>query len=271
MEQPVMIPHGSEQLIADFHAGGKTAVLLLPGWGGTRYGPQRILWQAAQALAARGFSTLRLDFRGRGDSTGDPVTTLDGMIADAVTAANWLRAREITRIHLVGLCSGGNVALGAAAQCRLTGDVVCWSLLPFMEHKEQATRQGTPRGALLRQFWRKLWRAETWRKLLRGEANVRGAVQTLAKDKEGDAEERRRKTSHRDILADLAHFRGRFHLIYGSADPEAAGSRAFFEDWRDRHHLAGNTHVIPGAPHNFYTAQWTGEVIEQTVAWLGTE
>ena len=271
MEQPIIIPHGAEELIADFHAGGTTAVILLAGWGGTRYGPQRILWQAARALAARGFSTLRLDFRGRGDSAGDPAATLDGMIADALAGANWLRARGITRIHLIGLCSGGNVALGAAAQGHLTGDVICWSLLPFMEHKEQATRQGTPRGVMVRQLWRKLWRADTWRKLLRGEANVRGAVQTLAKDKEGDADERQRKTSRRDILADLTHFRGHLHLLYGSADPEAAGSRAFFEAWRDQHHIAGATHVISGAPHNYYTAQWTRQVIEQTVAWLGTE
>ena len=268
-EQPVVIPRGDERLLADFSPGGAVAVILLPGWGGTRYGPQRILWQAARALAARGLATLRLDFSGRGDSTGNPDATLDGMIADVTAAARWLAGRGVTRIHLVGLCSGGNVALGAAALIPQVGDVVCWSLLPFMEHKAKAARQGTPRGALLRQFVKKLLRAETWKKLLRGEANVRGAVQTLAKDKEGDTAERERKTSARDILAELAVFHGRLHLIYGGADPEAAGSRAFFEDWRRRRNLPGDTRLIPGAPHNFYTAHWTREVIEQTAAWLG--
>jgi len=269
IETPVVIPHDGEFLVADVCAGGPEGVLLLPGWGGTRYGPQRILCQAAAALAARGLTTLRLDFRGRGDSTGDEAATLDGMVADAAAAAHWLVARHgVTRVHLVGLCSGGNVALGAAGLLPVVGHLVCWSLLPLMEHKAQAARQGTPRGRLLLQYLRKALRPETWRKLLRGEANVTGAMKTLAKDKEGDDAEKRRKTSARDILADLASFRGALHLLYGSADPEAAGSQAFFEAWRRQRGLAGETRVIPGAPHNFYTAHWTDAVIAQTADWL---
>ena len=268
-EIPIMIPHDGDRIIADLHAGGAEGVLLLPGWSGTRYGPQRIFWQAAAAFAERGFTTLRVDFRGRGDSSGDATVTLDGMIADAAAAAAWLRReRGVTRLHLIGLCSGGNVALGAAALISGVGDIVCWSLLPFMEHKAGAARQGTPRGALLRQLLRKAARAESWLKLLRGEANVRGAVGAVAKDKEGDAEERGRKTSQRDILADLAGFRGKLHLLFGSADPESPGARAFFEDWRRRHGIPGETRIIPGAPHNFYTARWTAEAIAQTVIWL---
>ena len=269
-ETPVIIPNSGEGLIADVHTAGREGVLLLPGWGGTRFGPQRILWQAAAGLAESGFTTLRIDFRGRGDSTGDPLSvTLDDMIADAVTAANWLRETHgIARLHLVGLCSGGNVALGAASQIPFAGDLVCWSLLPFMEHKTQAVKQGTPRTALLKQYLRKAFQPESWRKLLRGEANVKGAVQTLAKDKEGDEAEKRRKTSARDILADLAGYKGNLHLLFGSADPEAAGSQAFFEAWRAKRGIPGHTCIIPGAPHNFYTAQWTAEVVGQTVEWL---
>jgi len=270
-ETPLIIPCGEDRLVADLHKGGAEGVLLLPGWGGTRYGPQRILWQAAAALAERGFTTLRFDFRGRGDSTGDATAlSLDGMIADTVAAAQWLRDEHgVTKIHLVGLCSGGNVALGAASQIPRTGDLVCWSLLPLMEHKAQATRQGTPRGALLKGYIHKALRPETWAKLLRGEANVKGAMKTLAKDKEGDADEKRRKTSTRDILADLADFKGNLHLIFGSADPEAAGSQAFFEAWRAKQGISGHIRIISGAPHNYYTARWSAEVIEQTVEWLG--
>jgi len=269
-ETPHIITIGEERLVADLHAGGPEGVILLAGWGGTRYGPQRILWQAASALAKQGLTTLRFDFRGRGDSTGDATTlSLDGMIADTVAAATWLHNEHgVTKVNLVGLCSGGNVALGAASQIPWMGDLVCWSLLPLMEHKAQATRQGTPRAQLLQGYLRKALRPETWLKLLRGEANVKGAMQTLAKDKEGDADEKRRKTSARDILADLADFNGNLHLVFGSADPEAAGSQAFFEAWRQRQGIPGYTRIIPGAPHNYYTAKWTAEVIAQTVEWL---
>lgn len=270
MEQPVVIPVGTDSLVADIHLGGPEAVLILPGWGGTRYGPQRILLRTAAALAERGFTTLRLDYRGRGDSTGETTAaTLDAMIEDTVAAARWLdAAHQITHLHLVGLCSGGNVALGATPLLSQTDRIVCWSLLPFMEHKAAATRQGTPRGMLIRQLLRKALRPETWRKLWRGEANVRGAVNVLAKDKEGDTEERRRKTSQRDILGELRGFTGRLHLLYGSRDPEAEGSRTFFTRWCQQHRIPVETHVIEGAPHNFYTMQWTEAVITQTVDWL---
>lgn len=268
-ETPVIIPHDGERLAADVSVGGPEAVVLLPGWGGTRYGPQRILWSAAAALAARGFTTLRLDFRGRGDSTGDEAATLDGMIADVLAAARWLQSNHgVAKVHLVGLCSGGNVALGAAGLLPCVGDLVCWSLLPLMEHKAQVARQGTPRGQLILHYLRKLVQPESWRKLLRGEANLKGAMKTVAGDKEGDDAEKRRKTSARDILGDLNRFSGSLHLLYGSADPEAAGSQAFFEAWRRKRALPGHTRVIPGAPHNFYTAQWTAAVVAQTAEWL---
>jgi pimeloyl-ACP methyl ester carboxylesterase len=273
MEHPVVIPHGRETLAADYAAGGADAVIFLPGWSGTRYGPQRILLQTAHALAPAGFTTMRLDFRGRGDSTGAPgATTLDDMIADTLAAIDWLHGTQpVARIHLVGLCSGGNVALGVASLLPAVSHVVCWSLLPFMEHKAHAAQQGRDRRTILRQMVRKALQPETWRKLLRGEANVHGAVQVLAKDKEGDAGERQRKTSNRDILAALTTFPGHFHLLYGSRDPEAAGSQAFYEDWCRRHHIAHDVRIIPGAPHNFYTAYWTAEVVKQTVTWLTEE
>lgn len=269
-ERPLLIPCQGDQLAVDVHPGSSHGVIFLPGWSGTRYGPQRILLQAAEAAAARGCTTLRLDFRGRGDATGDPAATLDRMIEDTCTAAAWLRETQgVQTLSLVGLCSGGNVALGAASLLPDVAHVVCWSLLPFMEHKVQATKQGTPRWQLLRQMLGKALRPEAWRKLLRGEANVKGAVKTLAKDKEGDAEEKARKTSSRDILADLAgSFHGRLHLLYGSRDPESAGSQAFFTAWCHQHDIPCDVHTIPGAPHNFYTAAWTREVAARTAHWL---
>lgn len=269
-EQPVIIPRGDEYLVADICHGGPEAVILLSGWGGTRFGPQRILWQAAAAFAGRGYTTARFDFRGRGDSAGDSrLAELDGMIDDTVAVAEWLRTTHgVQRFSLVGLCAGANVALGVASLRADVEHIVCWSLLPFMEHKTQAARQGRPRGALLREMLHKICRLETWRKLLRGEANVRGAMQVLVKDKEGDAEEKRRKTSARNILADLEKYRGRLHLLYGTRDPEAAGSRAFFDAWCRKHRIPVDITTIPGAPHNFYTANWTNQVIMQTVDWI---
>lgn len=252
--------------------GSLRGAVLLQGWGGTRYGPQRILVEASRSLAACGISCVRIDFRGRGDSQGDPAaTTLDGMIEDALAAADWLKTEQgVQRFTFLGLCSGANVSLGAASlRLAETEAVVAWSLLPFMEHKQQVYgRKSKTKSALLRRYLRKMVTVEAWKKLLAGRANVSGAMQTLKQDKEGADEEKQRKTSQRDILADFQGFAGRCFLVYGTRDPEAADSAAFFQRWFADRHIEHEVRWITGAPHNFYTAEWTRQVIDVTVAWL---
>lgn len=263
-----------ENLAATVHLveGSAQGVVLLPGWAGTRYGPQRILVQAARALAASGRTSIRIDFRGRGDSTGDPAqVTLDGMVEDTVAAAAWLKAvHGVDRLTFLGLCAGANVAIGAASLLQNSADaVIAWSVLPFMEHKALAHgKQDKAKARLWKHYLRKVIDPQAWKKLVRGEANVRGALDTLQKDKEGDEEEKKRKTSRRDILEDFGRFRGRCLLVFGSQDPESKDSCAFFHEWLDRRTIPHTVEWIPGAPHNFYTAEWTERVIRLTVDWL---
>jgi pimeloyl-ACP methyl ester carboxylesterase len=272
-ERPVAFASEGETLAGTLHApeaAGDT-VLLLGGWGGTRYGPQRILVAAARALAEAGHPCLRFDYRGRGDSTGDPrATTLDDMIADTLAGVRYLDGELGERgACLVGICSGANVAIGAASLIpERVRAIVCWSLLPFMEHKEQA-RSGAKRRSLIGHFARRALSPSAWWRLLRGEANVRGAARALAGDPEGGPEERAHKTSSRDILAGFAQYRGRCDLIYGDRDPEFPASRAFFEPWLSRHRIPSRVEIIEGSPHNFYTAEWTDRVVARTVEWVG--
>lgn len=271
-ERPVTFPSDGETLIGTLHApeAAGDVVVLVGGWGGTRYGPQRILVAAARSLSAAGHPCLRFDYRGRGDSTGDPAaTTLDDMIADALAGVRHLDSLLGERpVRLVGICSGANVAIGAASLMpeRVVA-IICWSLLLFMEHKAP-TRSGARQASLVRHLARRALSPAAWLRLLRGEANVGGAARAVAADPEGGPEERRRKTSARDILSDFARYRGRCDLIFGERDPESGASRAFFKDWLARHGIPTRIKVIPGAPHNFYAADWTDQVVALTVDWL---
>lgn len=271
---PVAFPNGNDTLIGTVHVaeGSDRAAILLQGWGGTRCGPQRILVETSRQLAAKGITCLRFDFRGRGDSQGEPTTvTLDGMIADVMAAVQWLRDHQgAQRFTFLGLCSGANVSIGAASLMPDDTDaVITWSLLPFMEHKAEAHgEKSKAKPTLLGYYIRKLFSFDAWRKLISGQANVGGAMQTLTQDKEGKGEEQERKTSSRDILKDFARFRGRCFLVFGTRDPEAEDSCTFFEGWLKGHGVKHELRWIKGAPHNFYTAEWTKEVVGMTVEWL---
>jgi hypothetical protein len=106
---------------------------------------------------------------------------------------------------------------------------------------------------------------------LRGEANVGGAMKTLAKDKEGDDSEKERKKSGRIITKELADYKGEILFLFGENDPESAGSGAFFTDWAKKNKIAHHMIKIKGAPHNFYTAAWTADVVDKTVKWITYE
>jgi len=96
------------------------AVLMLHGFGASRDEVGSMFAAAAGILAICGIASLRIDFRGFGDSAGDEAdTTLDGQVADAAAALAWLRGSEGvdgTRLGLLGFSLGGAVALRLAAQ-----------------------------------------------------------------------------------------------------------------------------------------------------------
>lgn len=107
-----------------------TAVLLVPpfGWDEqTSYRPRRD-WSLS--LAASGFSNVRIDFPGSGDSSGNP---RDPLLVDAWTAAvgrgvEWLRAAGGSRVAVIALGAGGLVTLQAIARGACVDDLVLWGV-----------------------------------------------------------------------------------------------------------------------------------------------
>ena len=141
MKHSLVLSRGGQTLYGVLHLPDQHndhAVVILHGWGSLRTGPSDILVHLSQALAARGIPSCRFDFTGRGESTGIPDdTTLDTKIDDTITVLQCLRHDHgINRFTLVGLCSGGNVALGALKPADGAVErVIAWSLLPFMKPK----------------------------------------------------------------------------------------------------------------------------------------
>jgi len=122
------------------------AVLLLHGFTGMRHelpviGTEDTMFsRAARWLGERGLATLRIDFRGSGESDGAWAdTTFSGQISDALAALDYLEMLEGVdggSISILGLSQGGLVGAGAAGRDTRVSNLVLWSAVsnPVMSY-----------------------------------------------------------------------------------------------------------------------------------------
>ncbi len=245
----------------------RRCVVTIHGWGGPRCGPHRLWVRLGRTLAASGLPALRFDLSGRGESEGSTANAcLDDMIADTICAAAWLQNRfPGAEIAYAGICSGGNVAIGAATLAP-AARLALLSTLPFAPRSGTAARRKL--FAVLGGYMRKALCLETWRRLWRGEISSRGVARTLVASGRESAGERRLKDSQRDIMSAFASLHIPCLFIYGSADPEAKPAWAHYEAFCQRCGIPAEARFIAGANHNFYSRRWSAEVEELAMAFL---
>jgi len=271
MERPILIESASKLPgMLNLPDGATAGVVMIHGWGGYRTGPHRILVNTSAALARRGIASLRFDLRGRGASLEpDCETDLDGMIDDALAAVRWMREHPgIESVFLLGICSGGNVTLGAASLDKSLDGIILWStplFAPFKTKGQAAQR----RNLVLAEYARKLLRPETYLKLIKGKLNL-GLIRRIifGKEQQPAGSGRNPKDSRRDIMSDLDGFAGPALFIYGSLDDEAIGAPEFYREWCGEHGVPAAFHTVQGANHSYYSVAWEREVIEQTIDWM---
>ncbi len=121
--------------------GNTPAVLMLHGFTGDRNeGPvfqpdfsftDTMYSRTAQVLAENGFASLRIDFRGSGQSIeeiGFAQTTFSGQVSDASAAIEWLGdQKKIGQIGVLGLSQGGLVGAITADNHKEVASLVLWS------------------------------------------------------------------------------------------------------------------------------------------------
>lgn len=109
------------------------AVLICHGLAGHKTGKYRLYVHLAERLSKLGIASLRIDFRGSGDSEGNfSETTLESEVSDAVVALSYLRNRpdvDNSRIGVFGRSVGGTVALMTAKKSGPIKSLATWAPL----------------------------------------------------------------------------------------------------------------------------------------------
>lgn len=124
IERDIPIYFGGDEGVFGMYAhatdAGMPAALLCPPLGQEMIRAHRIYRQLAQALAARGMSVLRFDYRGTGDSAGDSSDFSWQLgVEDTLEAAAELRRRSGQgRVVAFGARLGATLAMQTAAPAR---------------------------------------------------------------------------------------------------------------------------------------------------------
>ena len=140
-EQVVTVQSGGQSLLGTLmlpEGGPAPVVLLLHGFTGSRNElpipstNEGVFVHTAKALAKAGFASLRIDFRGSGESTADITyekTTFEGQIADALASVDYLAGLPTvdgTQINVIGWSQGGLVATAVAGRSDKVDEVALW-------------------------------------------------------------------------------------------------------------------------------------------------
>ncbi len=136
-------------------------VLIIVGGPQYRSGSHRQFTLLARALAAAGYPSLRFDYRGMGDSSGE-LHNFENVSQDIGAAVDALCATGVQRVMLWGLCDAASAALLYCDERPEDRRVVALSLLnPWVR-----TPQGLARAHVKQYYLQRLRRREFWSKLL---------------------------------------------------------------------------------------------------------
>jgi pimeloyl-ACP methyl ester carboxylesterase len=139
-EYAVVFPDSSEALIGIFTKPEENsnrvrpAVVFLNAGLLHRIGPNRLYVRMAREMAAHGFSSLRFDLSGIGDSPPrtDGLPLRNAVLRDVLDALDFLsQKRELYSFILIGLCSGADLAFQVALADKRVVGVVLIDGLPY--------------------------------------------------------------------------------------------------------------------------------------------
>jgi exosortase A-associated hydrolase 1 len=246
----------------------KVGVVIVVGGPQYRVGSHRQFVHLARILAHAGVPALRFDYRGMGDSDGDPRTfeSIDDDIASAVDAL--VRVSGASQIVLWGLCDGASAALiYAARDKRIVGIVAAnpWARTPEGEARTRLKHYYLAR-IVSRDFWSKVFAHRI--DLARGTADLLGAIRAARREPSPQCGTGylqrmsagwRRFDGHVLFLMSGQDYTAREFEGWVAADPDLD------RIWRG---ARAELHRFEDADHTFSSSAWRDAVAQVTLRWI---
>jgi len=245
-------------------------VVVVVGGPQTRVGSHRQFVLLARALAAAGIACLRFDYRGMGDSVGEP-RDFERVSDDIGAAVAALRTRSPSIKHVVlwGLCDGATAsAFHAADDPAISGLVM---LNPWVR-----TTAGEAAALVSNYYGKRILSADFWRKLFGGQVDLSRRLREFWANWRNAQSNEANAAGPTDSLPDrlgvsLSRFGRPLLLVTSGNDFTAAEFLRAAESGYLAQGLArcrAARHTIPAANHTFSSALWRAEVEGATRDWL---
>ncbi|RMF08987.1 MAG: hydrolase 1, exosortase A system-associated [Alphaproteobacteria bacterium] len=175
-EHPFVFDCQGDRLLGVLHKPDQPArigLLILVGGPQYRVGACRQYVHLARRAASRGIAAMRFDYRGVGDSEGRyPGFQAVGPDIDAAIREFTARVPEMEGVVPWGLCEGASaILLSAVDNARVRGAVLA---NPWVN-----TRETQAQTYLKHYYGDRLWRAETWKRLFKGEIHLGRSVRSV--------------------------------------------------------------------------------------------
>jgi exosortase A-associated hydrolase 1 len=251
-----------------------TGVVIVVGGPQYRVGSHRQFTLLARSLAEGGIATLRFDYRGMGDSTGEPRSFEDiALDIRCAVDAFFARVPALRRVVLWGLCDGASAAcFHAVTDPRVQGVILAnpWIRTEQTEAKAYL-KQYYGRRLLNRGFWRKL-AGGTFR-LAPAMRSLGGNIAAASKGLRRGGQDARESASSLParVLEAITVFNGRVLVVLSENDLVAAEFKDMMQTtpWKT---MAARAAVecrdIVAANHTFATAAWRDAVAKASIEWI---